>query len=1096
MSKYQRDDALRAIIDTRITEIMARYGRGVIPGTTASNIAPIPLSGSAPSNAQYLALAVDATLTAERVFTAGAGLTGTDSGAGAAYTLALTTPGALTVSTTNSASGSHTHAVTSSSNPGAAASLLATDASGYLQLARLGAGVAPSYPLHALATTEQMRLSYDGSNYAAFTVGGGGNLTVAPSGDFLFDPAGNDILPVTNYDLNLGALSRKYLTLHAAELWVETLVAQNTIATIGGRILVGPTTTLTRDLPSAASGYATIAQVGTATTATGSGTGVTYVDAQYASGRSVSSLGITRPTGTTTNDVLICAITVSRFGSVSTLSGWTLLAEVTRPGSSRQFVYYRVSGGSEPATYTWTLDDAGQSVAGAIACYRNVNTSTPIDASAFRDSPFGVDMIAPSITTTVSNTRLVFVGGIETAYGTTLTSTPPTGYTERVDQAASGSGSDSRQVVYIADAQGGAAGATGEVVAAMAESWEPVAGLIALRPANSNTTITLNVPSGVSNGHMLYAALAHSGGTITPPSGWTVIIEQTALKVYQRVASSEPASYNWSLNTTDTLAGACIAYSNVDTLNPTDILGGTTNASSTSMAAPSVTTTIATDQLVFFGGTNNGTATATAPGSMTERADAGTGNAMVYIADRALSSAGATGTYTATLSSARVNSAALVAVRPNPNTSDTIYVRHNQMASGDTAYMEADGKIEFLRITSAPTTISATEYSYTVTRNIDGTGSNDWFAGDAVFNTGQAGNGFADLYSLYGIPRNGQTSTQRAGPTIAGNVRVSSTFNDIRERWAIGNLNGLYDYGTTVYGFAAGDPTTAWVSVDATNGLRMMYGTSPRVRVTTTGDTFLGASDTSVTNLAFQHGRLAVRSGTTDMITFASTGTINLFYGSGSLQPKSRLNWYDLSNGQSIASIYGASNGSLNELTLNAAATAEGAESQITLYATGTSLATYLRLSSPQAHIGGHGLYLGASPSTVSEGALTTEGIVTATGGLRAPRSSGSAVYAMDSTATGSSIAVTTLSTTQPFGATFFRGMLMIYNASNGLVGLFFCDAAGVQEVSDRLTGFTPNTSGSGTNTINVYVDGSNYLALENRYGTTQTLHVTALRIG
>lgn len=139
MSKYQRDDALRAIIDTRITEIMSRYGRGVIPGTTASNIAPIPVAGSAPLNAQYLALAVDATLTAERVFTAGAGLTGTDSGAGAAYTLALTTPGTLTVSTTNTASGSHTHAVTSSSNPGANARLLATDASGYLSLVRLTA---------------------------------------------------------------------------------------------------------------------------------------------------------------------------------------------------------------------------------------------------------------------------------------------------------------------------------------------------------------------------------------------------------------------------------------------------------------------------------------------------------------------------------------------------------------------------------------------------------------------------------------------------------------------------------------------------------------------------------------------------------------------------------------------------------------------------------------------------------------------------------------------------------------------------------------------------------------------------------------------
>lgn len=85
-----------------------------------------------------------------RTLTAGAGLTGGGDlsadrtfniGAGNGITVnaddvALTTPGTLTVSSSNSASGSHTHAITSSSNPGAAASLLATDSSGYLTTVR------------------------------------------------------------------------------------------------------------------------------------------------------------------------------------------------------------------------------------------------------------------------------------------------------------------------------------------------------------------------------------------------------------------------------------------------------------------------------------------------------------------------------------------------------------------------------------------------------------------------------------------------------------------------------------------------------------------------------------------------------------------------------------------------------------------------------------------------------------------------------------------------------------------------------------------------------------------------------------------------
>ena len=111
----------------------------------------------------------------------------------------------------------------SSDNPGAAASILASDALGYLSLVRL--------KTDTLADKS------------------GANLTIAPAGDVTFNPGGKDLLPYTNYDLNIGSINKKYLTLHAAELWVETLVAQNTMATIGGRVLVAPTTALTIDLP-------------------------------------------------------------------------------------------------------------------------------------------------------------------------------------------------------------------------------------------------------------------------------------------------------------------------------------------------------------------------------------------------------------------------------------------------------------------------------------------------------------------------------------------------------------------------------------------------------------------------------------------------------------------------------------------------------------------------------------------------------------------------------------------------------------------------------------------------------------------------------
>jgi hypothetical protein len=81
--------------------------------------------------------------------TAGDGLTGGGTIA-ASRTFTLGTPSSLSVSTTNGVTAaSHTHAITSSSNPGAAAAILATDASGYAQVLRLGAGVAPATSIGA-----------------------------------------------------------------------------------------------------------------------------------------------------------------------------------------------------------------------------------------------------------------------------------------------------------------------------------------------------------------------------------------------------------------------------------------------------------------------------------------------------------------------------------------------------------------------------------------------------------------------------------------------------------------------------------------------------------------------------------------------------------------------------------------------------------------------------------------------------------------------------------------------------------------------------------------------------------------------------------
>ena len=79
------------------------------------------------------------------------------------------------------------------------------------------------------------------------------NITLSSGGitsgaDLTISLGGSSIVPSSGYSYNLGSPSKKYLSLHAAELCVETLVAQNTKATIGGRVLIGESNELNADI--------------------------------------------------------------------------------------------------------------------------------------------------------------------------------------------------------------------------------------------------------------------------------------------------------------------------------------------------------------------------------------------------------------------------------------------------------------------------------------------------------------------------------------------------------------------------------------------------------------------------------------------------------------------------------------------------------------------------------------------------------------------------------------------------------------------------------------------------------------------------------
>jgi hypothetical protein len=209
----------------------------------------------------------------------------------------------------------------------------------------------------------------------------------------------------------------------------------------------------------------------------------------------------------------------------------------------------------------------------------------------------------------------------------------------------------------------------------------------------------------------------------------------------------------------------------------------------------------------------------------------------------------------------------------------TIDVKHNQISSGDRVYLEANGSVEFLAITSAPTTITG-GYRYSVTRDLDGTGANAWSAGDAVFNTGTTGNGFIDIYSVQAVKGGSQL-----GPTIVGNVRNSATYNDWTENWAIGNLVGLYGYGSTTYGVGLGPYSSGKtnVTVDATNGLRIRNFTTVLGQWDVSGNITVGDTAATKPNILITvGGAVNLRTGTTAALALDSTNGLRIFNSGGS----------------------------------------------------------------------------------------------------------------------------------------------------------------------------------------------------------------------
>lgn len=293
-------------------------------------------------------------------------------------------------------------------------------------------------------------------------------------------------------------------------------------------------------------------------------------------GSNATALTLNKVTGTLQGDLMIvmCNVDGTTTTNYSTTTwtlptGWAQLDTAANAGIGG-FVFYKVAGASEPASYTFTPSPTGQWIDGSLGCITGQDTTTQFDVTG--SHAIGTSGVScPSITTVTPNTLLLLLGGSWAGTGATL----QTGFTNASGQTDGNAFSTKAQA---------AAGATG-TASFNAGATPQVAFLLALRPLAANIssgTDTMGGSGAIDDGY---------------PMGGSGAIDDG-----QQVGGGP-----------DGLVGSSVAASSQDTLGGSGGLSASSAASSGSDSMGSPGSTGAIDSGTHLGGSAGLSATAIGP---------------------------------------------------------------------------------------------------------------------------------------------------------------------------------------------------------------------------------------------------------------------------------------------------------------------------------------------------------------------------------------------------------------------------------------------------------------------------------------------------
>lgn len=189
-----------------------------------------------------------------------------------------------------------------------------------------------------------------------------------------------------------------------------------------------------------------------------------------------------------------------------------------------------------------------------------------------------------------------------------------------------------------------------------------------VQTGGGSTTFSLNVPAHTDGDQMFTVLAGLSVLTPTVPGSWhlegSYTVAEVFMYVYSLTASSEPASYSWTVGGAGNSA-ICFCYPG----GTLDVLGAFTNsASGTAMAITGLTASAAGALIAISAGRVNGSNGWTPPTGMAERCDFNSGSSeCIELADQLAQAAGATGTITSTFSANAKKTGVLLMIKANPD---------------------------------------------------------------------------------------------------------------------------------------------------------------------------------------------------------------------------------------------------------------------------------------------------------------------------------------------------------------------------------------------------------------------------------------------